>query len=183
LTLWQLFLVFLRIGATGFGGVMALIGLLQEHFVERWKVITREEFAEGLAIGQLLPGPVAVDVGIYIGYRLKGWLGALAASVGLVLPAFVLMLGLTPIYLYSGQMPQFQRFFEGFFSGVRPAVVALILAAAWRMGRKSMTGAGPIVIAAIVLAAMLVGANPFLLVLLAGTLGILLCPGPGGEAS
>jgi chromate transporter len=171
-SLGQLFAVFLRIGATCFGGVMALLGLLQEHLVERRQAATKEEYAEAVAIGQLLPGPVAVDAAIYLGYRRHGWLGGLAAAVGLILPAFLLMLILTPLYLEYGVVPQAQ----GFFSGVRPAVVALILAAGWRIGKRAMTAVGSIVVAAVVFVAMLIGANPILLVLLAGALGVLLCP-------
>jgi chromate transporter len=178
LSLWQLFGVFLRIGATGFGGVMVLIGMLQEHFVERRRAVTAQEFAEGVAIGQVLPGPVAIDAAIYLGYRLHGWLGALAASVGMILPAFLLMLALTPLYLHYGIVPQVQ----GFFFGVRPVVVALILAAGWRLGKRSLSRAGTVVIAAAVLAAMLLGGNAILLILLSGTLGILLCPAPGGPS-
>jgi len=182
LGLGQLFAVCLRIGATGFGGVMALLSLLQEHFVERRKAVTREEFAEGVAIGQILPGPVAIDAATHLGYRLHGWLGAMAATVGMVLPAFLLMLILTPLYLTYGVVPQAQ----GFLLGVRPAVVALILAASWRIGKRSTTSVGPVIIAVVVFGAMVAGAYPILLVLLAGTLGILLCPttqaGPGARS-
>jgi chromate transporter len=172
LSLRRLFGIYLRIGTTGFGGVMALLGLLQEHFVEREKAVTPQEFAEGVAIGQVLPGPIALDCAIHIGYRLRGWLGATAAAAGMVLPAFLMMLVLTPLYLRHGEVPQV----HGFFWGVRPAVVAVILAAGWRLGTRSIKGLAPVVIAAVVFAAMLLGANAILLVFLAGALGILWCP-------
>lgn len=178
MTLGRLFATCLRIGATGFGGPMALVSLLQEHFAERQKAVTPDEFAEGVAIGQVLPGPIAVDTAIHIGYRLLGWLGATAAAVGLILPPFLIMLALTPLYFKYGRVPEAQ----GFFAGVGPAVVAVIIAAGWRMGKRSLRARGSIAIATIVFAAMLAGGDAILLVLLAGALGILLCPS-GEEGS
>jgi chromate transporter len=150
-----MFLSYLRIGATGFGGPMALVSLLQQEFVERRKVVTSEEFAEGVAIGGILPGPIAIDAAVYIGYRLRGWLGALAAAGGLVLPPFLIVLIVTPIYFWMGRLPEF----EGFLSGVRPAVVAVIAAAAWRLGKRSLAELPGLSIAAFVLVASLVCAR------------------------
>ena len=162
----------LRVGATGFGGPMALIGMLQDHFVERRKAVTPEVFSEGVAIGQVLPGPIAVDAAIHMGYRLWGWLGAMAGAVGLVLPPFLLMLVITPLYFHFGnQVHEVQ----GFFAGVRPAVVAVIAAAALRMGKKGLKGGREYIIAAVIFAGMLLRANAILLVVLSALLGLLLC--------
>ena len=150
-----MFLSYLRIGATGFGGPMALISLLQQEFVERRKAVSSEEFAEGVAIGGILPGPIAIDAAVYIGYRLRGWLGALSAAAGLVLPPFVLMLVLTPLYFRLGRLPET----EGFLAGVRPAVVAVIAAAAWRLGKRGLTELSGLSIAAFVLVAGLLSAR------------------------
>jgi putative chromate ion transporter len=144
----RMFLSYLRVGATGFGGPMALIGLLQEQFVERRKAVGSAEFAEGVAIGQILPGPIAVDAAIYVGYRLRGWLGAMAGAVGLVLPPFVIMLILTPLYFRFGRVPEAQ----GFFAGIRPAVVAVIAAASWRLGKRGLKDTSGYVIAGLAMA-------------------------------
>jgi len=146
-----MFLSCLRIGATGFGGPMALVSLLQQEFVERRRTVTSEEFAEGVAIGGILPGPIAIDAAVYIGYRLRGWLGALSAAVGLVLPPFVLLLVLTPLYFRLGRLPET----EGFLAGVRPAVVAVIAAAAWRLGKRGLAELPALSIGAFVLVASL----------------------------
>jgi len=151
-SLFRMFLTFLRIGATGFGGPMALIGMLQEQFVERKKAIGSEEFAEGVAIGQLLPGPIAIDTAVYVGYRLRGWLGALAGAIGLTLPAFLIMLVLAPAYFQLGRVPQAQ----GFFAGIRPAVVAVIAAAGWRLGKRGLRDRSGYAIAAVVMALSLI---------------------------
>lgn len=133
-TLWSLFGAFLRIGASGFGGMIALLGLLQEQMVERRKWVTAEEFNEGVAIGQILPGPIVVDTATHLGYRLHGWKGAVLSTLGLILPAFLLMLVLSPIYLRYGRLPQM----SGVFWGIRAAVMAVIVAACYRLGRSSL---------------------------------------------
>jgi chromate transporter len=189
MSLWRLALSFLRIGATGFGGPMALIALMQERLVERDKAISPEDFSEGVAIGQILPGPIAVDCATHIGYRLRGLLGALVTTGALIAPPFVAMLILTPIYLEYGTIPQA----DGFFRGVRAAVVAVIGAACVRMGEKSLRGAVPWTLGVGALVATVLGEEfmlaeyvPFLLIgviLAAGTVGALfLRPRPAEAA-
>lgn len=178
-SLGGIFRVFLRIGMTGFGGAMALLGMVQEHAVERRKVATPEEFAEGVALGQLLPGPIVVDAVAYLGYRLRGVLGACVAAGALILPAFLLMLLLTPLYLRYGSVPQV----AGAFRGIGGAVVAIIVAAVWRMAQKSITdirAAAVAVVALVCLVALHVDAS--LMVLLAGALGVVLFRPQGGKA-
>jgi len=161
---------FLRIGATGFGGPMALIGLMQRRLVKEDGGVDAEDLAEGVAIGQMLPGPVAVDCATHIGYRVRGLLGAAVSTGALILPAFALMLVIAPLYLRYGRVPQV----EGFFSGVAPAVVAVILAAAWRLGRKFITDSGAAVIGGLVLVGGLMRVSPILLIVAAGLLGVLI---------
>ncbi len=159
---------FLRIGATGFGGPMALMGLMQNLLVEKTKEVRAEEFAEGVALGQILPGPVAVSCATHLGYRLRGLLGAVVSTGGIVLPAFLLMLVITPLYMHYGTVPQV----AGFFRGVGPAVVAVILAAAWRLGKKFVVDCGSGVIAAVVCVGAVLKLHPILLIVTAGALGV-----------
>jgi len=161
---------FLRIGATGFGGPMALIGLMQQQLAQDDGPVSPDEFAEGVAIGQMLPGPVAVDCATHIGYRLRGLVGSLISTGALLLPAFALMLVAAPLYLRYGQLPQV----AGFFKGVGPAVVAVIMAAAWRLGRKFIIDKAAAFITLVVAAGAIGGVNPILLILAAGLLGIAL---------
>ena len=176
-SLGRIFLVFVRIGMTGFGGAMSLLAMVQEHAVERRKVSTPEEFAEGVALGQLLPGPIVVDAVAYLGYRLRGVLGACAAAGALVLPAFLLMLVLTPAYLAYGSVPQV----SGAFRGIGGAVVAIIIAAVWRMAQKSVTDLKTAAVAAVAFVCLVIlRADATLMVLLAGVLGVLLFRPRGG---
>jgi chromate transporter len=155
-------------GATGFGGAMVLIGLMQRDLVEKEQVVSPELFGEGVAVGQILPGPVAVNCAGYLGFRLRGLLGALVTVVCLILPPFLLMLILTPLYLAHGTVPQV----AGFFKGVTPAVVAVILATGWRMGGKFVKGWTAGAIAVLVAAGAISKLSPLLLVLGAGLLGM-----------
>ena len=164
---------FLRIGATGFGGPMALMGLMEHHLVENSTEVSAEDFAEGVAVGQILPGPVAVDCATHIGYRLRGLPGAVISTGAIVFPAFALMLIVTPLYLRHGELPQV----AGFFRGVGPAVVAVIIAAAWRLGRKFIADSRAAFIAIAVGIGAISGANAILLIVGAGILGIIV----GGE--
>ncbi|MBP8950986.1 MAG: chromate transporter [Armatimonadetes bacterium] len=161
---------FLRIGATGFGGPMALVGLMQHQLVEKSGDVSEADFAEGVAIGQVLPGPVAVDCATHIGHRLRGLPGAVVSTVALILPAFLLMLVLTPLYLAHGKVPQV----AGFFLGVGPAVLAIILATAWRMGAKNVTDRTGLLIAVAAGASTIAGANPAIVILAAGLAGLII---------
>lgn len=175
-SLGSLFGVFLRIGATGFGGMPALLALIQEQVVERRKWATLEEFNEGVAVGQILPGPVAVDAATHLGYRLQGWKGALLTTGGLILPAFLLMLLLSPFYLRYGQLPQW----GGASRGIGAAVVAVVIAACYRLGRSALRGVRSILTAL----GAFVGLTFFnidavLLILLCGGAGLLFCRSEG----
>jgi chromate transporter len=145
-----LFTLFLRIGSTAFGGFMALIAVVENHVVERRKWLTHEEMLDGVSLATVLPGPIAVNTIAYVGHRLRGTPGALVCAIGVVMPAFLLMLALSVAYLTWGQMPVVSKLFMGFI----PAVTAIILVAAWNMGRKTIKGAYEAVITVIAAALM-----------------------------
>jgi len=161
---------FLRIGATGFGGPMALIGLMEQHFIKETGDLTPEDLADGIAIGQTLPGPVAVDCATHLGYRTRGVVGAVVSTICLILPAFVLMLVLSPLYFEYGKVPQAIAFFRG----VGPAVVAVILVAAWRLSRKFVGDIRAGVVAGLACAGIVFRVNPVLIILGSGLVGLLI---------
>ncbi len=160
---------FLRIGAMGFGGPMALIGLMQDRLVEKEHAVSPDDFATGVAVGQVLPGPVAVDCATHIGFRLRGVLGACVSTAALILPPFLLMLVLAPLYLQYGQMPQI----AGFFKGVGPAIIAVIIMAGHNMVTKLKMNVAAGVIAVLAAAGVIYGVNPIILILAAGLVGML----------
>lgn len=142
-SLGSLFLTFLKIGSTTFGGFMALISVVQNHAVESRKLLKQEDMLDGISLASVLPGPVAFNVVAYVGYRVRGWRGALVSVLGVSLPSFLLMLTLSYAYFNYGQMPAVGRLFKGFI----PAVAAVIVAAAWNMGAKTIKGVSEAVLA------------------------------------
>lgn len=132
----SLFWVFFRIACTSFGGFMAMISVVQNEVVERRKLLTPQEMLDGISLATILPGPVAVNVVAYVGYKLRGGMGALVAAVAAVLPPLIFILLLSLAYFRWGEIPAVSKLFMGFL----PAVTAIILVAAWNMARKAVTG-------------------------------------------
>lgn len=131
-----LFWTFLKIGSTAFGGFMALISVVENIIVGRKKLLTHEDMLDGISLASCLPGPVAANVIAYVGYRIRGGLGALVTSTAVLLPSFVLVLGLTIVYLNAGEIPAIEKAFAGFI----PAVTAIIVCAAINMSKKAIKG-------------------------------------------
>jgi chromate transporter len=170
-SLGALFLVFLKMGAFGFGGVYSMLSLFERELVERRRWLTPAEFAEGVAIGQLTPGPPIVNTGVFVGYRLAGVRGAVAATVGQVLPGFLLVLAIAVAY---GQLRSYPAV-AGALKGIGAAVVGLLASVVLRMGRRVLDGwaAALLAVAAFALLAFL-RVNPLALVGGAGAAGWLL---------
>ncbi len=172
-TLGSLFFTFLKIGSTSFGGFMALISVVQDYAVTRKRLLTQEDMLDGISLATLLPGPVAVNVVAYTGYRARGVKGAVTSAIGVILPAFLLLVGLSYVYIRFGRMPMVEQFFLGFI----PAVAAIILTTAWNMGTKAVKGF-PEAVIAFAAAALLLGVGGFIITLViigaSGLLGWLL---------
>jgi chromate transporter len=125
---------FLKVGATTFGGFMALISVIENLIVHKRKLLTHEDMLDGISLASILPGPMAVNAVVYVGYRLLGKWGALVSGVSILLPTFILILGFSMVYFQWGEMPEINKLFEGFI----PAITAIIFSAAWRMGKKTI---------------------------------------------
>lgn len=130
----DLFWIFLKIGSTAFGGFMALISVVQNYVVDSKKLITHEDMLDGISLATILPGPVAVNVVAYAGYRIRGVMGALICAGAVILPSFILLLVLSYMYFSWGEIPAVNNLFKGFL----PAVAAIIIAAAYNMGKKTL---------------------------------------------
>jgi len=131
-----LFVTFLKAGCLGFGGFMSLISVVDTIVVKKKKLLKHEDMLDGISLASLLPGPQAVNVVAYAGNKLRGTWGAVVASVAVVLPSFVLMTFLSYLYGLYGDLDQVKRFFYGFV----PAVSAVIVSVAWRMGKQNVKG-------------------------------------------
>jgi len=168
-TLGGIFLSFLQVGTTGFGGGLAVIAQLRTLALQKRRWFTEHEFAEGLALAQSLPGSMANNVAAYVGLRLRGWRGAAVAVAGLVLPSTLLMVVLAILYRHLRDLPDTERLFHG----LNAAVVALIAVTAWRIGRSTLAKSWQWYIALFSgLAVVLFEATVIEVVLVAGLAGI-----------
>lgn len=133
-TLWELTLYFLRLGSLGFGGPVALVGYMYRDLVEQKGWFTEEEYKEGLALAQLAPGPLAAQLGIYIGFVHYGLLGATLVGLAFVLPSFIMVVGLGIAYRAYGGLP----WVRDVFYGVGAAVIGIITVSAYKLTIKSL---------------------------------------------
>ena len=127
-------LYFLRLGALGFGGPIALVGYMQRDLVEDRKWISKEDYFEGLAFSQLCPGPLAAQLAKYLGWVHSGTLGATLTGAAFIFPSFLMVLGLAWLYVHFGQL----AWIQGLFYGIGAAVSAIIVRSAWKLIRKTL---------------------------------------------
>ncbi|MFQ5808385.1 MAG: chromate efflux transporter [Armatimonadota bacterium] len=161
--------VFCKLGAIGFGGPAVIIGMLEEDVVRRRKWITRERLLDLVGATNIIPGPNAVEMCLHLGYIRAGWPGLFVAGAGFIGPAMLSSLVLAWAYVEYGQLPQVLPFLYG----IKPAVLAIILSAVWRLGRTAAKGWRLVVLGLAVLAAYLLGANEVLALLGGGIVGTL----------
>ncbi|HVJ48545.1 chromate transporter [Desulfitobacterium sp.] len=130
---WNLFIAFTRASNLSFGGGPAVIPLIQKEVVSRYQWMTDEEFADALAVGNSLPGPIATKMASYIGYRVAGWLGVLATLTGTILPTLLITILLGDLLIRYSNNP----ILNAALTAVRPVVVVLIAQSAYDLGKKA----------------------------------------------
>lgn len=133
-SLGRLATYFLRLGATGFGGPIALTARMQRDLVDERGWIDRAAFMEGLALAQVAPGPLAAQLAIYLGWLRGGILGATLVGAAFVLPSFLIVLVLSEVYVRHGALPWMQDAFYG----IGAAVIAIIARGAYKLARGSL---------------------------------------------
>ncbi|HXJ41699.1 MAG TPA: chromate efflux transporter [Bryobacteraceae bacterium] len=161
---------FLRLGTLGFGGPVALVGQMERELVTERGWLTKDEMREVIAVCQSLPGPLAIQVGIFISYLRGGFWGAWAGGWAFIFPNFLIVAGMAALYVhYGGLQPV-----TAIFYGVSPAVIALILHSCYRLAKLGMEDALQWAIAgACFLVTIILQAEVALLFIAAGTLGLL----------
>src|SRR5690242_4887313 len=125
---------FLRLGLLGFGGPVALVGQMERELVGDRQWFSKEQMREAIAICQSLPGPLAIQVGIYLSWLRAGFWGAWAGGWAFILPNFVIVAALGALYVRLGGL----SWMAAIFYGVSPAVIALILHSCWRLAKLGM---------------------------------------------
>jgi chromate transporter len=169
ISLGRLLLAFLKIGSIGFGGGMAVIALMEQEFVRKRRLIPLDEFAHSVGLGQVL-GAFAVNVAIFIGFRLFGVAGALLSVGAFLAPSIALVILLSDLYFRYHAVPALQIA----VAGLAPVVIALILDAGWSIGRKVLRSWPAMLIAAGALAAGVAQWNAVWVLVTAGAAGFLL---------
>ena len=165
---WETFKTFFKIGAFTLGGGYAMIPIIQSEVVEKRKWIEKDQFLDLIAIAQSCPGVFAINISIFIGYKLRKLRGALCTTLGTALPSFLIILLIAMF---------FHRFMEvgwiaAMFRGIRPAVVALIAAPTFNLAKSAKIGLSncwiPIIAALLI---WLLGVNPVFIIIAAGVGG------------
>lgn len=146
--------LFLRLGTTSFGGSM--LPLMEDAVVQRRRWLTTEQFTEGVALAELVPGPVALKVAAYVGHHARGLSGAAAAVVAFALPPFVLVLLASTFFFQTHQrLP-----LGSILTFVSPVVVGLLLATSWRLGRRNLARPSGWMTTALTILALAAGWSP-----------------------
>jgi chromate transporter len=166
----ELTVYFLRLGLLGFGGPVALVGQMERELVADRGWLSKDQMREAIAICQSLPGPLAIQVGIYVAYLRCGFWGAWAGGWAFILPNFIIVAALGALYVYFGDL----RPVTAIFYGVSPAVIALILHSCYRLAKLGMEDLVQWAIAAVCLVVtVILQAEVALLFIGAGIIGIL----------
>jgi len=140
--LWPLFVTFLKAGTFTFAGGLAMLPVIEKDVVEKYCLLDREDFLEYATLSQTLPGVIAVNCASFVGKRSAGLLGMLAASLGAILPAFVLMIAATIAIQYVPESGPA----VGAMRGIRAASSALVLSAAFTLGANNLKSAFSVII-------------------------------------
>ena len=160
---------FIKIGSIGFGGGMAVIALMENEFVRKRRVIPLDEFVSGVGLGQVL-GAFAVNTAIFVGFRFYGVLGGLLSAGAFMMPSFLLVVLFSDLYFRYHAIPALQIV----IAGLGPVVIALIVNAAWSIGRRVLHSWSTRVIAIVAFASGLAHLNAALVLATAGATGLLL---------
>jgi chromate transporter len=164
--LGEIALLFLRLGATSFGGPAAHIALMEHEVVRRRGWLTQEQFLDLLGATNLIPGPNSTEMAIHIGWRRARWTGLLVAGTCFIAPAALIVLGFAWAYVRFGHRPEA----AGLLYGVKPVVIAVVVQALWRLGRHALTSRTLIIVALLCVALNVLGVRELLVLFGAGLL-------------
>lgn len=162
--------LFLKLGAISFGGPAAHLAIMEEEVVHRREWVSRRHFLDLIGICNLMPGPNAIEMAGHVGYARAGLLGSIVGGLCFTVPSVAMTLALAWAYGRYGRLPQV----EAFFYGIKPAVLAVVFAAIWRLGRKALAGWQVFLVGAGVAVAVFLGVNEIVALLSASLLGVLL---------
>ena len=160
--------LFLKLGAISFGGPAAAIGLMQDEVVRRRQWVTQQHYLDMLGLTNLIPGPNSTEMAISVGFARAGWAGLVVAGASFIVPAALITAAIAWAYVRFGTLPVA----ESLLAGVKPAVIAVIAIAVWRLGKIAVRDAWLAVLGALALAAFLAKLSPLLILVAGGLLGM-----------
>ena len=167
----SLFWAFFKVGAFSFGGGYAMIPLIKKEIIDIHHWLSVDQFLDIIAISQMTPGPIAINAATFVGYKVGGFWGSAAATIGGTSPSFLIIIILALLIIRYRHLP----WLDAFFKGVRPAVIALIVQAAYSVGKSSFTGIKDMLVAAVVFVGLyLLKINPLIIIVMAAILGIVI---------
>lgn len=176
--MWEMFLVFFKIGAFTLGGGYAMVPLMRKEITGKRKWLNDEEFLDILAVAQSAPGPISINTSIYVGYKLGGYIGSVIATLGSSLPSFITILLVTMFFRSVKSSP----LVEAIFKGIRPAVAAMIAASVVTLLKSTkIRGALLFVTVLATVAVAFLDLHPILVIILAALGGISAMVILGGE--
>lgn len=171
--------LFLKLGATAFGGPVAHIAMMEEEVVTKRRWMSREHFLDLIGATNLIPGPNSTEMAIHCAYHRAGWLGLIAGGVCFIFPAVTLTLLLAVIYYQYGSLPAIAPF----FIGIRPVMLALIVSAIIKLGKKAVKNYTLGIIGGVTAMAVIAGVSEITAILAGGVIGMLVLMRAGKGAS
>ncbi|MFW5999577.1 MAG: chromate transporter [Halanaerobiaceae bacterium] len=170
----DLFIIFFRIGGFTIGGGYAMLPLIERELVLERGWLSEKEFLDIFAIIQGIPGVIAVNSALYIGYKLEGISGAISAGAGMSLPPVLIIFLVIRLFFQARGLPVF----EAFFSGIRSCVVVLIFWAGYRMGKKAVvSGKSIFYTLGMIVGLEVFNLHPIILIIIAGLAGLIFAEG------
>ncbi len=162
--LLKVFISFVKLGFTAFGGPAAAYAMMRQEFVSQRRWLSEETFFDYLGVANLVPGPNATEMAMLIGFTHAGWWGLLLGGICYILPAMIIVMALAWIYMQFGSLPAL----TGILYGIKPVVVGILISAMWGMLKPRVKNFFGVLVAAVVCAAYLLGISPFVLLLAGG---------------
>lgn len=130
----KLFIIFAKIGAFSIGGGYAMLPFIQREIIDKNHYLNLKEFSDILAISQMTPGPIAINSATFVGYKISGFIGSIAATLGIVLPSFLMIIIIATFFVKFYDKKEV----KAAFLGIRPAVLGLLLAAAYSVTKSNV---------------------------------------------
>lgn len=161
--------VFFKLGSTAFGGPAAHVAMMEEEIVQKRKWISQQHFLDLMGATNLIPGPNSTEMTMHCGHERAGWKGLVVAGASFVFPAVAITMVFAWLYSVYGQLPEVQPFIYG----IKPAVIAIILSAVHRLGKKALKSKELGFLGALTLTACLLGVHEMIALFGCGLLGLL----------